>query len=222
MRHLTTLLLGLATLSSVAAAQTQPPVRLPATKVTADTANLLAVQNDRGTSVTVYARVGAFDRRLGVVGAGLVSTLPIPSWALVGEKTLKVFARADGEDFDLITQSYALRGAKRFGLLVPPRGGLASNDSLLVKLNGEELAATTVTVNNDRNRPVTVFAEQGTYSVRLGEVKAGQQATLRLPKALVSRENTIRVFVRPAGGLDLATQLLQLKSGDHLGVRVAM
>ena len=222
MRHLNTLLLGLATLSSVAAAQTQPPVRLPAAKVTADTANLLAVQNDRGTSVTVYARVGAFDRRLGIVGAGQISTLAIPSWAIAGERTLKVFARADGEDFDLVTQSFALRGAKRLGLLVPPRGGLAVNDSMVVKLNGEELAATTITVNNDRNRAVTVFAEQGTYSVRLGEVKSGEQATLRFPKALVSRENTIRVFVRPAGGLDLATQLIQLKSGDHLGMRVAM
>jgi hypothetical protein len=222
MRHLTTLFLGLATLSSVAAAQTtaQPPRRLPTAKITADTTNFLAVQNDRGAAVTVYARVGAFDRRIGTVGAGEISTLPIPSWAVAGETNLKVFARADGEEYDLVTQTFPLRGAKRLGLLIPPKGGIATSDSLLVKLNGEELAATTLTVDNARAKPVTVFAEQGTFSVRLGEVKAGEQATLKFPKSLVSRDNTIRVFVRPAGGLDLATQVIQLKNGDHLGIRM--
>ncbi len=220
MRHLTTILLGLATLSSVATAQNQPPRRLPTAKVTADTANFLAVQNDRGAAVTVYARVGAFDRRLGVVPAGAISTLPIPSWAVAGETNLKVFARADGEDADLAVQTYPLRGAKRLGLLVPPEGGIAVNDSLLVKLNADELAATTLTVSNDRDRSVTVFAEQGTYSVRLGEVKAKTQTTLTFPKSIVSRENTIRVFLRPAGGLDLATQVIQVKTGEHLGIRM--
>ncbi|MCA0374555.1 MAG: hypothetical protein LCH84_02730 [Gemmatimonadetes bacterium] len=225
MRH-TSLLLGLAatatlTTASLASAQTQPPVRLPATRITADTTNVLAVQNDRAAAVTVYARVNGVDRRLGVVPAGAVSSLAIPAWAASGT-TLQVVARADGEDRDLVTQSLALRGARRVGLLVPPRGGLATNDSMLVKLNADELASTTLTVNNPRDKAVTVYAEQGTYSVRLGEVRAGEQTTLRVPKSLVSRENTIRVFVRPAGGLDLATQLINLKSGDHLGVRVAM
>jgi hypothetical protein len=222
MRHLTTLFLGLATLSSVAGAQstTQPPRRLPTAKVTADTANFLAVQNDRASAVTVYARVGAFDRRLGTVAAGEVSTLPIPAWAVAGETNLKVFARADGEETDLVTQSFALRGAKRLGMLIPPRGGLAVNDSLLVKLSADELAATTLTVSNDRDRAVTVFAEQGTFSVRLGEVKAGTQTTLTFPKSLITRDNTIRVFLRPAGGLDLATQVIQLKNGEHLGIRM--
>lgn len=224
MRHLTTVLLGLATLSTAASAQSpsQPPRRLPTARVTADTANVLAVQNDRGTAVTIYARVGAFDRRLGIVEPGAVRTLPIPGWAVAGETTLRVFARADGEDFDLVTQSLPLRGARRLGLLVPPRGGLAARDSLLVTLTGEELAATTLTVNNDRDTPVTVFAEQGTFSVRLGEVKAGTQTTLRVPTSIVTRDHTIRVFVRPAGGLDLATQVIPLRSGEHLGLRVAM
>jgi hypothetical protein len=222
MRHISTMILGLAVLSSAAAAQStmQPPRQLPTTKITADTSNYLAVQNDRASTVTVYARVGAFDRRLGTVAAGQMSTIPIPTWAVSGETSLKVFARADGEDFDLVTQTFPLRGAKRLGLLIPPRGGLASSDSLLVKMNADKLAATTITLNNGRNKPVTVFAEQGIYSVRLGEVRAGEQATLRVPKSLIARDNTIRVFVRPAGGTDQVTQLLQLKQGEHVGIRM--
>ena len=89
-----------------------------------------------------------------------------------------------------------------------------------MKLSADELAATTLTVSNDRDKPVTVFAEQGTFSVRLGEVKAGTQTTLTFPKSLITRDNTIRVFLRPAGGLDLATQVIQLKNGEHLGIRM--
>ena len=59
MRHLTTLMIGLATLSTVAAAQTtttQPPARrLPTATVRADTNNILTVQNDRAVPVTIRA-----------------------------------------------------------------------------------------------------------------------------------------------------------------------
>lgn len=227
MRHITprvtALLLGLASISTVAAAQDQqPPRRLPTTTVTADTSNILTVQNDRATAVTVYSKAGRFDRRLGVVAAGQIATIALPVWATTGTSSLQVFARADGEDTDLVTQTIALRGSKRIGLLVPPAGGVTSTNNIVVTLSNEERASTTVTVNNDRDRAVTVFAEQGLYSVRLGEVKAGEQATLKVPASLLSRENTMRVFVRPAGGLDLATQTLSFKKGEHLGVRVAM
>lgn len=223
MRKFTMMLLGLASISTVAAAQDQqPPRRLPTATVTGETSNLLTVQNDRATAVTVYSKSGRFDRRLGVVGAGEVATIAVPVWAINSTNTLQVFARADGEDTDLVTQSFVLGRANRLGLLVPPRGGVTPSNDIVVSMNADQLASTTVTVNNDRDRAVTVYAEQGLYSVRLGEVKAGEQATLKVPASLLSRENTMRVFVRPAGGFDLATQTLSFKRGEHLGVRVAM
>lgn len=223
MRTLTMTLLGLASISTVAAAQDpQPPRRLPTATVPGDAANVLTVQNDRATAVTVYSKAGRFDRRLGVVAAGQVARIALPVWATTGANTLQVFARADGEDNDLVAQSFPLRGANRFGLLVPPRGGVTPSNDIVVTMNADQLASTTVTVNNDRDRAVTVFAEQGLYSVRLGEVKAGTQATLKVPASLLSRENTMRVFVRPTGGPDLATQTLTFKKGEHIGVRVAM
>jgi hypothetical protein len=225
MRHLTTLLLGLATLSSVAAAQsgTQPPPprQLPTSRVRGDTSNILSVQNDRATAVTVYVKSNGIDRRLGVVAPGKTSTIPLPAWSTSGETQLKVFARADGEAFDLVTQTLPLRGAARLGLLVPPQGGLAQQDSIVVKLSGEELSKTTLTITNERNTPLTVFADQGTFSVRLGEVRAKEQATLRIPTSLVPREGSIKVFVRPAGGSDLTTQTISVQNGEHLGMRIA-
>ncbi len=219
MRQLTFLALGLATFASVASAQgTQPPTRLPAARVIGDTMNIVTVQNDRASAVTVYMENGAFDRRIGVVDAGKTATLPLPAWAVTGRRTLSLFARADGESGDLVTQSFELRGANRIGLLVPPSGGIADCDSLPVTLTSEELASTTLTVENQRTKPMTVYAEQGTYSIRLGEVKPGDKTTLRFPASIVRKDNTIRVFVRPAGSIDLSTQALALKRGEHIAM----
>lgn len=223
MRLLPVLVIGVAilTCASDAAAQgTQPPTRLPTTRVTGDTANILSVQNDRASAVTLYVEAGAFDRRLGVVAAGKTSTLPLPAWAVKGQRNVQIFARADGEATDLVTQSFPLGGVNRLGMLIPPREGLANCDSLGISLSKEELAATTLTVANERKTLVTVYAEHGTYSVRLGDVPAGDQVNLRFPRSIVQGDNTIKVFARPAGGLDLATQALRLKGGDHLAMRI--
>jgi hypothetical protein len=65
---------------------------------------------------------------------------------------------------------------------------------------------------------MTVFAEQGMKLVRLGEVAANTQATLRLSKDLV--RNDIRIFVRSAGAAQVATRPLTLKAGDHIAVEI--
>lgn len=222
MRHLTLLALGLVTLTSVAAAQgTQPPTRLPAARVLGDTTNIVTVQNDRASAVTVYMENGAFDRRIGVVAAGKTVTLPLPAWAVNGRTTLKLFARADGEAGDLTTQSFDLKGVKRIGMLIPPSGGIADCDSIPVTLSPDELASTTLTIDNQRDKPMTVYAEQGNYSIRLGDVKAGEKATLRFPKSIIRKDNTIRVFARPAGSLDLSTRALALRSGDHIAMVIS-
>lgn len=224
MRLLPVAIIGVALLTCASAAHgqgTQPPTRLPTTRVTGDTTNLLTVQNDRATAVTIFVESGAFDRRIGVVPAGKVGFLTLPSWSVRGQRSVQVFAKADGEGTDLSTLSLALGGTNRFGMLIPPRDGLANCDSLAISLSKEELAGTTLTVSNERNRPATIYAEQGSYSVRLGEVAAGAQVNLRFPRAVVGSDNSLRVFARPAGGLDLATRSLRVTKGEHLALRIA-
>ena len=222
MRYLTMLAIGLATLSTEAAAQQtqpQPPTRLPVTRVIGDTMKLVTVQNDRATPVTVYLESAGFDRRLGVVAAGEVATLQLPAWAVNGRSTVRLLARPEGSGFSVATPLFAVSGAVRVGLLVPP-SGIASIDSVPVPLTAEERASTTITIDNPRNKPMTVFAEQGLRSVRLGEVPANTQATLSFPKELITRGDAIRVFVRPVGGTDVATRALNLKTGDHIAVEI--
>ena len=227
MRHLTELVISAVVLSSALApcvgaqAVSQPPTRLPATRVMGDTMNIVTVQNDRAKAVTVYMENGAFDRRIGVLPAGKVATLRLPAWAISGRNSLRLCARPDGENADLDTQSFPISGAVRVGLLVPPTGGISKADSMAVKLTSEELASTTLTVNNQRDRAAVVYAEQGTYSIRLGEVAANRQATLRFPKSIIGADNSVRVFVRPVGGSDLSTQTLKLTTGDHIALEIA-
>lgn len=222
MRYLTILAIGLATLSTEAAAQQtqpQPPTRLPVARVIGDTMKLVTVQNDRATPVAVYLEAAGIDRRLGVVAAGDVATLPLPSWAVNGRSTVRLLARPEGAGTSVATPLFPLSGTVRVGLLVPP-SGIASIDSVPVPLTAEERASTTITIDNPRNKPMIVFAEQGVRSVRLGEIPANTQATLSFPKELIKRGDAIRVFVRPVGAADVATRALNLKTGDHIAVDI--
>lgn len=220
MRYLTLLAVGLATLSTEAAAQqTQPPTRLPVARVIGDSMKLVTVQNDRATPVTVYLEAAGIDRRLGTVAAGEVATLQLPAWAVNGRSTVRLLARPEGAGFSVATPAFTVSGAVRVGLLVPPNG-VASIDSVPVPLTAEERASTTITIDNPRNKPMTVFAEQGVRSVRLGEVPANTQATLTFPKDLIKRGDAIRVFVRPSNGTMVSTKALNLKTGDHIAVEI--
>jgi hypothetical protein len=220
MRYLTILSIGLATLSTTGTAQqTQPPTRLPVTRVIGDTMHLVTVQNDRSVPVTVYLESAGFDRRVGVVAAGEVATLPLPAWAVHGGRTVRLLARPEGSGVSVATPRFAVSGVVRIGLLVPS-SGIARIDSVPVPLTADERASTTITIDNPRNTPITVFAEQGLRSVRLGEVSAKTQATLSFPRDLIARGDAIRVFVRPVGGFDVATRPLNLKTGDHIAVDI--
>lgn len=155
------LAIGMATFSTEAAAQQtqpQPPTRLPVTRVIGDTMKLVTVQNDRATPVTVSLESAGFDRWLGVVAAGDVATLQLPAWAVNGRSTVRLLARPEGSGFSVATPPFAVSGAVRVGLLVPP-SGIASIDSVPVPLTAEARASTTITIDNPRNNPMTVFAE---------------------------------------------------------------
>ena len=217
------LALGLGTLASVSAAQV--PQRLPPT-VTTDTANTVTVQNQRKVPVTVYMEFGKFDRRLGVVPPFDVATLPLllPSWATRGQMRIQLFAHAEGDADDLETQQFSLRAPARLALVIPPRGRMpaASPDTMMVVIPPEDLAEATLTVDNPRDKDVIVYAEHGNVGVRLGRVPANSRETLRFPTSVVLPGESVRIFVHPQGGRDLSSQLLQIRRGEHLALRVPL
>jgi hypothetical protein len=95
-------------------------------------------------------------------------------------------------------------------------------DGMTATIPPEELADATLTVQNPRAKPVTVFAEQGSsIDVRLGQAPAHGRATLRFPKSVVRGEE-VRVFVHPEGGFDLSAQTLHVHPGEHLGLGVPL
>ena len=180
------------------------------------------VQNERDVPVTVYVQYGLFDRRLGEVAAGQSATLAVPEWATRDRATLRLLVYAAGDAADLGSKAFVVQSPGRLALVIPARGWTppAPEDTMTAVLATEEVEATTITVENPRDRAVTVYAEHGQFDVRLGRVPAGGRATLKMPKAVVGRDRSVRIFVHPDGGTDLASSLLRVKRGEHLGLRV--
>lgn len=77
----------------------------------------------------------------------------------------------------------------------------------------------TVTVDNARAVPVVVYLERGEFDTRLGTVPAHAKQSLDLPRYAVE-EGSVRIFVHPEGGFDLATQDLTLSKGGNVDVYV--
>jgi hypothetical protein len=221
MRPLTAvLILGLGTLARAASAQVPQPHRLPPT-VTTDASDAVMVQNDRKVPVSVYMDFGTFDRRIGVVPALETKSLPLPAWAAKGRLRVQLFVHSDGEPNYLATQPFALQAPARIALLVPPRGGNPTPpDTMMEFIPPDARSDATLTVENDHDRRVTVYARQGLFDVRLGEVAAKSRATLRFPKSVVLPSQSIALFVQPEGGPNRSSPKLEVKRGDHLGLRV--
>lgn len=212
--------LSLATLATVAAAQ--QPAKLPPAVITDTLINFVMVQNDRKAPVAIYLEAGNFDRRLGVVPALEMKALPLPAWAVTGRSTVRLFADPEDAAMPLATQEFKLQPPARVGMVVSahnaaPRGTPRTMSATLLP---EELADATITVDNMRNVPVMVFADQGIVSVRLGEVPANTRATLKFPKAVVTPFGSVQVFMHPRGGIDLASESFSVRPGAHIGVRV--
>jgi len=223
--QMATLVLGLATLAGVAqarGAQAQSGHRLPPVVTTDTSANAVTVQNDRKVPVTIDLESGLFDRRLGVVPAHQTATLPLPAWAARGHATVQLVAHPEGEGADLATQELSLRPPARLGMLIPPSGymSFAASDTMSAVIPPEELADATLTVDNPRATAVTVFADQDPFDVRLGQVPAHSRVTLRFPKSVILPGDAIQIIVHPEGAMDLASELLPVRRGEHLGLRV--
>ncbi|MCC6245973.1 MAG: hypothetical protein IT353_24280 [Gemmatimonadaceae bacterium] len=212
--------LSLSASAAHAQAGSQPPARLPATTVVGEAGKTLTVQNDRQTPVTLYLDAGRVDRAIGTVAAGAIGSVTIPEWSLRGQRTVKVVARVDRDAKAIASYVVPVSDDRTFGLLVPPASGLPSGDSIVVSLPTNSANAATVTVDNKRAGAVTVFAEQGLMFVRLGEVAAHQQETLRVPESLTKSKAAIRVFARPEGAATVSTKGVRVEQGDHIAVIV--
>lgn len=179
------------------------------------------VQNERDARVTVYLRTGNFDRRLAVVPARETRMLTLPEWAVQGRERVQLVLTPEG-DVDIGMRTFVVQSGNRMSITVPAHGTIPPEpgDTLMAVLTPDELEESTITVDNPRNKAVTIFAEQGQYDVRLGRVPAGERATLKIPKYVVDRDRSVRIFVTPDGGTDMATSLMRLRKGEHLALRV--
>ncbi|MGD8276984.1 MAG: hypothetical protein PVH00_03110 [Gemmatimonadota bacterium] len=96
-----------------------------------------------------------------------------------------------------------------FAAPLPARAGSAAADS-----------AVTLTVQNNRNVPVTVFAERGDLDVRIGMVPALRTTTLPMPTWVTAEGDELQLFVHPEGGIDLSAVVFDVHPGSHLALEV--
>ncbi len=222
MRYSTIMAAAFVGLASVAGAQdtTQAPTRLPSAKVTAEAGKAVTVQNDRTEAIRFFVEAGKAETMLGLVAPNSTTELQLPAWTVKGRRSIAVLAVAEASAKVIARYEVPVVPGQMMGLLVPPADGLPAGDSLLIALPKGIGSAATVTIENERAQPVTIFAEQGLRFVRLGEVAARQQGTLALPKSVLSGKDGVRIFARPVGAADRSTQSLKLKEGDHIAVIV--
>jgi hypothetical protein len=214
------LVVMLATAAGIASAQA--PTTLPPAVTTDAAANAVTVRNDRDVPVTVYLSTQHFDQRLGVVPALATQTLVLPAAAVNQGATVQLVAHPQNSFEDFATDKFTLAPG-RFEMVVRAQfavADVAPTDTMMEMIPPEELDNATVTVDNPRAVPVTVFAESGPFTVRLGQVAPNSRETLRVPKSAMSSFGSIRLFVHPQGGLDLVSGPITARPGDHLGLRV--
>jgi hypothetical protein len=225
MRTTTAMLVsGLATLASVSAAQPPRKVhRLAPAAITATAPNTLTVQNDRKVPVDIDLDDGQFEQRLGVVPPLAVAALPLPKWLVQGRDSVRVVAYPEGQVDALASDEIGLAPPARIALEVPPWGYTpppAPTDTMTAVLPPAEQKGATVTVDNPRAVPVKVLAEDGPFDTTLGEVPAHSRATLVVPSWLTAPDESVQLYFDPKNGTELASDPLELKPGEHVGVRV--
>lgn len=188
---------------------------------TTDTTPAVEIQNNQKVPVTVDLEYGAFDHRVGMVPPMQTESLPLPGWVpSVG--AVQLFIHPAG-GWDLETQSLMIRPGETLALVVPATGPVPDpTETMTEQLTPAELLQTTLTVDNPRSQAVIVFAGQGMFDVRLGQVPAHARETLKIPAAALNSGPSIRILVHPEGGWDLASETMVIRRGAHLGLRVPL
>ena len=78
---------------------------------------------------------------------------------------------------------------------------------------------TLVEVQNDRQVPVTVYAQNSWGEVKLGVVPPDSTVTLRLSDALM-RRGEVDFFAHPRGQPEQETGYIEVRRGERLGILV--
>lgn len=184
----------------------------------AQTETTVTVQNNLAVPVSVFVEYGALDRRLGIVEALTVDTLRLPEWMVEQHESIQLFAeRPDG--MAMASGWFECGPGQHWAMMVPGGEPMAAPE-MKAQIPIEELAETTLTVENPGDLDATIFAEEGPFEVRLGRVAAGDAATLSIPRTLVSDHDELVIFVQREGTFDLTSHTLKLKKGEHLGLRI--
>lgn len=194
----------------------------PAPRQVAQQGVVVEVHNERDVAVTVFLKSGPFDRRLAVVPARSTRQVTLPDWATRDQRTVRLVVHADGDSQDVGTRVYSVQTVGRIAVTVPATGRWAvlPGDTMSAVLRPEELAGTTITVENPRDKAVTVYAERHPFDYRLGRVPPRGKATFQLPRVVVGPDKAVKIFLHPDHGTDLASERLYVKRGEHLGLRV--
>lgn len=183
------------------------------------TAPAVTVQNDFPDAVTVFLEHGLFDRRLGVVDGLSTRTLSLPPWLVGHGADVRLFVvRKSGEE--LASEDFAFEPDHPVAMIVPAPAPAEAVEYANLPL--DELARTTLTVTNDRDVDVVVYAqEREVFDIRLGTVPAHSVKTLDLPASAVREDQSVRVVVHPLRGFDLESYPLQIHRREHLALRLS-
>jgi hypothetical protein len=80
-------------------------------------------------------------------------------------------------------------------------------------------AMTLVVVQNDRDVPVTIYAQNDFGEYKLGVVSPGDARTLEI-EPFIFDEGDIEFFVQPKGQLEQSAGPITLRRGERIGVLV--
>jgi hypothetical protein len=180
-------------------------------------ATTLTVDNTRNVPVVVYLQREFVDIRLGTVAPHGKQTLALPRTLEDGEQ-IQVFVHPEGGR-DLATDELTVEIGNNLNVLVPENdvGYLPPPSPEKIPNPG---TGTTVTVQNNRAVPVTIYVERGDFDTRIGVVPANQERTLTIPDWLAREKPSAEIFVHPEGEADLESWFLDLAPGAHLFVKV--
>jgi copper(I)-binding protein len=197
------------------------PVPAQPKAVPADSAVTLTVQNNRDVPVTVFVEQDQLDVRVGMVPALRTVTLALPSWVTEDASDLQVFVHPEG-GIDLNAEVMAVKPGAHLALEVPKGMNPPAQPAreMTATLPPSEMAATTVTVTNERDVEVAIYLENGDFDIRLGMVPANSTRTLGVPAQYAHGQQSIDLVVHPERGFDMESQTLDLRKGEHLGLRV--
>jgi len=111
--------------------------------------------------------------------------------------------------------TFLLTAATSTAVLAAPASARANPATL-----APDTSSVTLTVQNNRNVPVTVFAERGDLDIRIGEVPALRTTTMPMPNWVTDEGDELQIFVHPEGGMDLNAEVFDVHAGAHLALEV--